>query len=383
MINERIWNKEFVLIVFINTVVFLGFNMSTAGFPAYVSIIGNSNISTGMVTTLSAVASLLIRPFAGAALDNRKDKLLIFWGLTLLSSPVICMYTSNISAVLVVRFLQGAGWAITSTACSKLIANNLPQKRLSEGIGYAGVLSSVATAFAPGLAIALFEMSGSKLMFGIISACSIVSIIIFIAIKNQSKAATGTIANGKIRFVSGMAVIPGVLIMVITITYAPMVTFITPYANDIGISGAKIFFLSYAFSTIIARPLTGLYVDRKNIYLPTIVALIAAMLSSFSLANCNSVFIFALSGVLAGIGTGAGMNALQTDSIRKTLVSMRGVAIATFLFGFDLGMAVGSLSAGMLLSSMDYRTMFMTMSIPSAISIIVVVIVFLYKKKKD
>ena len=256
--------------------------MSAAGFPAYVALIGNSHISTGMVTALSAVASLLIRPFAGAALDNRNDTLFTLLGLFLLSSPLICMFTSNISAILVVRFLQGAGWGITSTSCSKLIANNLPQERLSEGIGYAGVLSSVATAFAPGLATFLFEMNSSELMFGVISACSIASIIVYFVIGQHTKVATKNTAKGVIRFVSRKAVIPGVLIMIITMTYAPMVTFIVPYSNDIGISGTKYFFLAYAFSTILARPLTGLYVDRKNTNLPTIIALTATMQASIS-----------------------------------------------------------------------------------------------------
>lgn len=380
MNKKHIWNKELLLLVFINTVVFLGFNMSTAGFPAYVAFTGNSHISTGMVTTLSALASLLIRPFAGTALDNRNDKFFTLLGLLLLTSPVICIFTSNISVILVVRFLQGAGWGITSTSCSKLIANNLPRERLSEGIGYAGVFSSVATAFAPGLAITLFELNGSELMFGVIGACSISSIIIFLLIRQNTKVEKRSITKGKIQFVSPKAVIPGVLIMIITMTYAPMVTFITPYSNEIGISGTKYFFLAYAFSTIIARPLTGLYVDRKNTRLPTIIALTTSMLASIFMAYCNTIYIFAISGILAGIGTGSGMNALQTSSISKTAITMRGVAIATFLFGFDLGMAIGSLSAGMLLSFIEYKKMFIIMSVPSGIALLIVIILTMCKK---
>lgn len=369
--RERIWNKQFFLIVFINTAVFLSFNMATAGFPAYVAFLGNSSITTGMVTAVSAISALLMRPFAGAVLDNKNDKLFPLIGILLLSSPILCMISSRTSTVIIVRFLQGAGWGITSTACSKLIANSLPSERLSEGIGYAGVLSSVATAFAPGIAIAIFEKYGSGLMFGTISASSLITVIVFLAIKTRG--------NEKIRdesrlhvtqIVSINAIAPALLMMTITITYAPMVTFITPYAQKLGISGAKIFFLAYAFSTILARPLTGIYVDRKNTKIPTIIALATATMASVSLAHCNSIFTFAISGILAGIGTGAGMNSLQTDSIKRTIASMRGAAIATFLFGFDLGMAIGSFTAGMILKSVGFTKMFTIMSFPPIIAII-------------
>ncbi len=384
MTKEHIWNKQFILIVFINTAVFLSFNMATAGFPAYVAYTGYSSITTGIVTAVSAISALLMRPFAGMVLDNKNDKLFPLIGILLLSSPFLCLISSRTGIVIIVRFLQGAGWGITSTACSKLIANSLPSERLSEGIGYAGVLSSVATAFAPEIAIAIFEKYGSDLMFSAISASSLTAVIVFLVIRSRG--------DGKIRseseahatqIVSVKALVPSLVMMAITITYAPMVTFITPYAQKLGIPGAKSFFLSYAFSTILARPLTGLYVDRRNPKIPTIIALTATLMASVSLAQCNSIFIFAMSGIFAGIGTGAGMNALQTDSIRRTITSMRGTAIATFLFGFDLGMAIGSFTAGIILKSSGFTKMFTIMSLPPVIAIIAILLSIMVKMWKQ
>ena len=93
MLKKQIWNKPFIMLLLINTVIFLGFNMSTSGFPAYVAIVGSSNISTGLVTALSAIASLLMRPFAGSVLDKRNERLFTLLGLLLLSSPLICVFS--------------------------------------------------------------------------------------------------------------------------------------------------------------------------------------------------------------------------------------------------------------------------------------------------
>jgi len=126
-----------------------------------------------------------------------------------------------------------------------------------------------------------------------------------------------------------------------------------------------------------------MYVDRRNTKLPTMIALGTAMLASISLANCNSVAGFIVSGALAGLSTGAGMNALQTSAIKKSADSMRGTAIATFLFGFDLGMAVGSFAAGLLLSTMGFQKMFVMMSFPTIIALGGIVISILIKYRAN
>ena len=139
--------------------------------------------------------------------------------------------------------------------------------------------------------------------------------------------------------------------------------------------------MAYAFATIISRPITGVYVDHWNTKLPTVIALISAMLASGFLTICNSNTILVLSGLLAGVGTGTGINALQTLSIKAEKADKRGAAIATFLFGFDIGMASGSLIAGILLNKMGYQKMFMIMAIPPMVALLAFSIIMLIENK--
>ena len=383
MSKYHIWNKHFIKLLVINTFIFLGFNMSVAGFPAYVSHMKSSNVVTGMVTALSAFSALLMRPVAGRVLDIRGGKLFSLLGFLLLAAPLLCLISPSIGTILVVRFFQGAGWGITSTACSKMIANALPGERLSEGIGYAGVFSSVATAFAPGLAIVISEKFSPEIMFCIISICSIVALGIFSTFGKTEKVkfSQNNSENNICSFISFKAIIPAAIVMTITMSYAPMVTFITTYIHTIKIQEAQGFFLAYAFATIISRPITGVYVDHWNTKLPTVIALISAMLASGFLTICNSNTILVLSGLLAGVGTGTGINALQTLSIKAEKADKRGAAIATFLFGFDIGMASGSLIAGILLNKMGYQKMFMIMAIPPMVALLAFSIIMLIENK--
>lgn len=368
MKRQTIYTKAFVLITLVNTALFLNFNMSTAGFPLYVSESGVTTVSTGLVTTLSAMAALIIRPLAGAYLDKKGNWGTLYFGIILLSSPVLVVLNKSVGIVFPVRILQGFGWGLSSTACSKMIANSLPKERLSEGIGYAGLLSSIATAFAPSLAIIVFERANAYAMFMIISLSSMLALIVLLTIgtkTNDRQSEKDCFSIQKL--VEKKAMKPAWLMMSITLAYSPMVTFLSPYVKTLNIDSTVGFFVAYAISTMTVRPLTGVYIDRKNGKAPVYLALGAAVVALILIAKCRSNTMLILSGVFAGLSTGAGMNALQTFAIKESPPQNRGVAVATFLFGFDLGMALGALIAGILVPVIGFRWMFSAMALPSLI----------------
>lgn len=366
----KIWNRQFVTILLINTAIFLGFNMAASGFPAYTAHLESTNIITGLVTSVSAAAALLIRPAAGYASDSPNGRILFLLGLICMSAPLLCPLAPNIGIILILRFLQGAGWGMASTFCSKSIANTLPRERLSEGIGYAGLCSSIAAAFAPGLAVSTGSGYGFTAMFVLIGSCPVLALFLFLVSGYRGDEIDRCVKgrdNPPFR-ISLDLFVPSFLIMTITMSYAPMVTFIVPYSREMGIAGTTGFFLAYAFATVIARPLAGLYVDRKDISLPTKLALLSMAAAAALLFCFRSSGSLAAAGAFAGIGTGAGMNALQTLSAVKAGRKRRGTAMAVFLFGFDLGMALGSFMASILSDIFGFPKMFILMSVPALVA---------------
>lgn len=88
-------------------------------------------------------------------------------------SPLLCIISDNGVLYLFMRALQGVGWGFTSTICSTLISKSVPQERISEGIGYAGFVSSTVSAFAPALSVYIFNHSTGNLMLSIISIAAL------------------------------------------------------------------------------------------------------------------------------------------------------------------------------------------------------------------
>ena len=63
--SNLLWSKSFIIIALVTALAFLGFNMATTGFPVYLSSLDMDESVVGFSTSLAAVGSLLMRPFAG------------------------------------------------------------------------------------------------------------------------------------------------------------------------------------------------------------------------------------------------------------------------------------------------------------------------------
>lgn len=371
--GRTLWTLDYVTILTINALGFLGFNMATAGAPAYLSFLGAEDTVTGLVTTLAAMAALLIRPFVGFLLSRTTAKSISWIGFMLMALPTLTLSPLNsYISILMIRLLQGFGWGLASTGCSSIIAQITPEARLSEGIGFSGAFSSVTTAAAPIVAILLLEKAKGTTMMICIGAVLLVSGVLVFRLKSDR--CTGISKVEKVQGIRSFetgALLPALLIFCITICYSPIITFIVPAAKSNGLDNVTIFYISYAIATVAMRPLTGIYVDRYGSTIPAYLSLVSTILSVLLMSNAYTPAVLCIAGLFSGISTGAGMNALQTMALKCVPYRKKGMAMSTFLLGFDAGMAIGSIVAGIASRRLGYNIMFDSFVIFPLIGIIV------------
>ncbi len=89
ILHEPLWVKDFILITLVNLFTFLGFQMLMPTLPVYAKSLGGGNTSAGLVVGFFTFSALLIRPFAGHALDIYGRKAVLFLGLIVFASCVI------------------------------------------------------------------------------------------------------------------------------------------------------------------------------------------------------------------------------------------------------------------------------------------------------
>jgi predicted MFS family arabinose efflux permease len=114
---------------------------------------------------------------------------------------------------------------------------------------------------------------------------------------------------------------------------------------------------------LVTRPFFGKLVDQKGFGagIWTGVLMIPAALLLLSISN--SIMLFLICAVIYGVGVGAAQSSLQTMAIIKVPKERTGAANATFFTGFDGGIGVGAVLAGIVSSLTGYGAMFACMAI--------------------
>ena len=69
--NEKIWTRDFLLICLANFFVFLGFQMTLPTIPLFVESLGGNEQLIGLVVGIFTFSALIVRPFAGKALETK------------------------------------------------------------------------------------------------------------------------------------------------------------------------------------------------------------------------------------------------------------------------------------------------------------------------
>lgn len=395
-----IWTTPFVLIALVNLTVFMGFNMTTTGMPVLVASLGGSPFQVGLVTTLATGAALLMRPFTGAAVDRFGRKAILLIGLAVMIVAIaLFMVLPPVSVILVLRFVQGIGWGFGSTATSTIVADVLPPARFAEGMGYFALTSSVATAIAPALSIALLDSAGPQTMLTVTLVCVAIAFLLALAGRfhvTPSPTSAGDTASSsgsgrsplpssqgparaaQKRSLSSLferrALVPSALVFLTSMGFTPITTFIVLHSQQVGVEGISLYFVVYALVNIVTRPVIGKLIDRHGFFWPALLAAAGVVATLALVAFSDSLLLFCVAGAFAGLGFGTAMGVLQTMAVSSVTPDRRGAATSTYLFGLDGGMAAGSLIAGFVAAPLGYGGMFLAMALfPLAAALVVAI----------
>lgn len=405
--KQKLWSAGFVNVCLANFLMACSFNLLMPSIPLYITEVLNiPQTKTGIVLASYAIAILIIRPFSGYIVDmySRKKVLLIsficyvlvFFGYFNFTSEIIYkvierlfgvsfdFYTTVIVLFIIVRFLHGVTWGMSTVSSSTLAIDVVPSQRRAEGIGYYGTFMNVAMAIAPFFAIYIYQEKGFSTLLWCAIGMGILGIIAVSAIKapvHQFK------PKEKLSF-DRFFLLPALPIFLNQLlpcfAWGTISPFVAQYGKEIGIPNAGIFFLFWAGGIIVSRVFSGKLVDRGYIHIVNIVAMTIVAISFFCFAAFQNIYAFCISGLFIGVGFGMMLPALQTLYINMAENNQRGTANSTYLVGFDLGLALGMLIGGYVSGIYSFENLYLVCSYICALSILIYWIVSrrVYEKKR-
>jgi MFS family permease len=383
--STRLWTKDFISISLSNFFLFMTFYFLLVSLPILViQQFASTKTEAGLITTVFLFSAILIRPIAGYAIERLGYKKILITSLVIfLASSTLYFFAETMVTILGVRFLHGIGFGMATTAAGGIVATIIPKSRSGEGMGYFIMSANMAMVLGPFIGLTAIQHGDPKLLFSISVVCSLLALITGLMIRFPEINAFRTSLSG-FRFQNffATAAIPIAIVgAFFAIVYSGILSFVSVYAKEIGlIEVSSYFFVIYAAVLLLSRPFTGKWFD---LYGPNVIiypAIIIFAIGMFILSGSHTALGFLVAAALIGIGYGTIFPSLQTIAIQKVAPSKRGMATATFLSIFDIGIGLGSFLVGMIVAEVGFRSFYLN----SALYILAGIVVYfvLYSRKQ-
>lgn len=370
----KLWNKDFILIIVINFLVFMNHLMILSTFPFYIEYLGGSEAVAGFAAALFSIIAVVFRPFIGWMLDNGKRKIILIIGLCGMAlMPIGYLVFATLYLAFVCRMLHGASLAFSNTSTSTIATDIIPKPRFAEGMGMFGLATALATAVAPALGLALMDYMGFTMLFLFAAVSIVIALILFLIMKVPKVEVEKKPLNLK-GLIDKDAVPASATALVFMLTYGALENFTAKFAAEQNLPSGGIFFAVMAVALLLTRLLAGKVTGRHGESFFAY-SCNAAMLIAFLLMGLfPNVATYLLAAVLAGFGFGGLEPALQSMAVAIAPPERRGSANSTFLCAYDIGIGVGGGIAGVLISSFGYSQMFVIMTVFNILSVVIYVL---------
>jgi len=359
--NEKIWHRDFILLILSNFLMYITYYAILSALPIYlVSDLHASKMQVGVVVGVYTVASVIVRPFSGFALDKFGRRTVFLSALviyTLLFSGYLIAVT--IASLIFLRFAQGLTWGFTTVSGSTIAVDNIPVSKRGQGIGYFSLSTTLGMSVGPVIGLFICHQWGYTAMF--ITGC-------FISI---SSLACAYLVHLRKRFLvrkhiqlkwnslfEKSSIRPSLNVFITMIAYGGLVSFIALYGREIGIQNSSLYFLVFSIGIAAARLTAGKEFDRHGPGKIITLCLILLIIGFPLLALAKNAVLFYTSAIIIGFGNGVIFPTFQSMVNNLADSAHRGVANSTLYTAVDLGMGFGMIMAGLIAQKISISSIF-------------------------
>ncbi|HEY4784791.1 MAG TPA: MFS transporter [Bacteroidales bacterium] len=345
---RKIWNKDFILLMSSNFLMCVTYYSIISTLPIYlVSELRAGESEVGLVLAAYTIASVMVRPFGGFSLDKFGRRTVFLLSL-LFYTIFFCGYlvATSISLLVLLRFVQGITWGVTTIAGSTIAVDIIPPEKRGEGIGYFGMSTTLGMSIGPVMGLFVYHHFGYMTVFVACIAVSIISLVcagvIRLPQRNLSENLQLTLGN----LFDRKAVVPSLNLLIIMSTYGGLMSFIALYGREIGVQNTSLFFLIFSIGIITSRFSAGKSFDRNGPLRILTICLSLLIIGFPLLVIFNNAAGFYTSALIIGFGIGVVFPVFQAIVNNLADPSRRGAANSTLYTALDIGMGAGMVMMG-------------------------------------
>jgi MFS family permease len=352
--------------------------------------LGASNTTIGFIMGAYLFTTMFLRPWAGLIIQKH-GPIKVLRILLIINGFALILYTfTGLGGYLVARMLQGVSTAFFSMALQIGIIDALPEKDRSQGISLYSLFSYIPGIIGPLLALGIWQGGMDYFTIVMIAIALFTGVVGYTAKmeKRKDQPVTNSMEQGVSMFKSFGQLIKNpylfkcsVLMLVSSVVFGAITTFIPLYAMQLKSGNAGIYLLLQAGTVVSAR-----FALRKKIpsdgnwhppFIMGTMLLLALAAQCVSFAVTGGTVFFYVGAMLMGIAQ-ALLYPTLTTYLTFVLPKMnRNVLLGLFIAMADLGVSLGGVMMGPMADIFSYSFMY---SICALLG--VVMIIFAYDRRK-
>ncbi len=395
--SEKLWNINYLRAWGANFMLFFSFMLVVPLLPIYLQeTFGASKEMIGLTLSGYTVVAMLTRATSGYVVDKYPRKQLLVLGYILLTAFFAgYILAGSLMLFAAVRTLHGLPFGISTVANSTVAVDVLPLSRRAEGIGYYGLSNNVATAISPSVGLWMYQTwHDFDILFWCSMGVAFLGVLCVAGIKieednvpgnaidgietkqidldNQRRNAhTDTTSIPRLKYrkraadkVSMFFLLEGwplgLAMVCYAFAYGVVSTYVAIYGKEeLGIlGGSGIFFALLASGLFFSRLLGSRTLRRGKIMQNATFGACISCVGYLLFAAFHNEFGYYGCAILLGLGNGHLWPAFQNMFIILGPASKRGVANASLLTSWDLGVGLGVLAGGSLIEHLGYGMTF-------------------------
>lgn len=374
---DKLWSKDFIFITIVNFLMYLIHYALIVSITVFTIEKYNASESMGgLAAGIFIIGMLFGRLFAGRIIDNMQPKNVLLGGI-LFSIVTVAFYFAihSLIILMIVRLLHGVAFGLSSTATGTMSSRIIPENRKGEGIGYYALSVTVASAIGPFAGIIINQNLGYQGNFLLCLIVILLAFVVALSIKKLplSKPSTDkTRPSGIQAYVQKETLPIAMVAALVGIAYSSVLSFMTVFTAKIDLAAASsFFFIVYAVSTFVTRPITGKIFDQygeNKIMYPVLVSFIIGLIT---LGMTNGSIVLFISAIFIGIGYGTVIPSAQAIAIQQSPKEKIGLATSTFYMFADLGAGIGPFILGFIIPFIGYRYLYIVMGLLVIVSLCV------------
>ena len=348
--EERLLTLPFVLLGIAELAYFTSVGVTVHTLPLYATgPIGSDEAGAGLAFGAFGVTALICRPFAGRLSDKHgRLPLMVFGALLAGLGMVLFPFVDSLTAVVVIRLLQGVAEAAFFVAAFALLADIAPPTRMGEAVSYNSLGLYLGLALGPPLGEVLLEQWGFGAAWAGATVLAVMAAALAMAITEPERVADAD-GHGLLIHRPAMAISLGFFTSLAAM--GGFLAFASLHSEEIGMEDTSLALLVYGSIVVVCRVVFAKVPDRLPSLPLGAVSLVAIGVGLLIVATWQAPVGLILGAVVMALGITFSTPAFFSAIFATAKPSERGAAAGTASAFMDLGIGFGPIALGLVASA--------------------------------